>query len=173
MDYEQIVEFIAAAAAVRRRDHAVQGLPEHASRSVYTDERWRIAMERTPLWLEMTAEQRIEACEDIAPILRILEEAGLLAAGERSVYQVKIDDPDMTKWYCFDRIEAFSADAAAMEAARLAIRADPTHGMSVTGGAYADWVTYESPALVEAVAMYATVEKLPIMRQEVKFDVGR
>jgi hypothetical protein len=102
-----------------------------------------------------------------AAVVERLEEAGWLALPEVRSYNVLIDDPDMTQPWHYDGVQAVTARGAAMEAARRAIREDPTHGMPGSAMAQAtqemvdaayDSITAENYSLIDAVAMYAIVQ---------------
>jgi hypothetical protein len=73
----------------------------------------------------------------------------------------------MTQPWHYDGVQAVTARGAAMEAARRAIREDPTHGMPGSAMAQAtqemvdaayDSITAENYSLIDAVAMYAIVQ---------------
>jgi hypothetical protein len=57
-------------------------------------------------------------------VVEALENRDLLKSGERRRWHVVVDDPEASRAYEYD-VEAYSAHAASIKAARLAIREDP------------------------------------------------
>lgn len=143
------------------------------SRDVTDD--YRRLMRSQPHFALLPDAERHHLLEVVAPTLEALEAIGALRWGAETVYEVTVDDPDMTQRYRY-KITAFSAYAAALEGTRRAIREDPSAGMPqyLTRGER-DALAAENPDVVEAVALYTTVVRdVPErIREAVEITTGR
>lgn len=168
MDRDQLIDVAADAAyrawaAAEDQRHAEEDAARGMRRSL---RRWMPSYAALPLANRRVWRSRAE------PIVLELERSGLLVPAEPLLWDVEIDDPDLTRPHVFTNLPAFSGWAAMHEGARRAIEADPTHGMPGSGrpptpppGMSAPWLTppgaehvwLANPALVEAVATYARV----------------
>jgi hypothetical protein len=146
--------------------------------------RWNAAMGQTitntkglpldmPRWNGLPGSEREVWFARARPMVLALERENALRVGSERLYDVQVDDPDLAKMYEWRAIAAFSARAAAWEGARRTVEADPLDflrqpverqrdAMPFPNGQmfpppYSDRLALESPALVEAVAMYARV----------------
>ncbi len=103
--------------------------------------------------------------DDVAEaVVAALEARDLLRIGERRRWRVTVDDPDAMAAYTFD-VDAHTAYAASIEAARRAIRADPGACLAgtvknLTDAQRAHMADDDADGLVGAVAKWAVAQPI-------------